>query len=263
MATISQADIITILKTGIYPTTQKGLTYYQQKQKYPLYPFVEVRKIQSDSNTTDVQKTAIEQTFEIRFYMKYTRKEADEEADRLATENEMLRVLEVADISPAGKIYFENKNWSTNLIDDQVYGSRSVLRFSVKDVDTTTGSGLIGSNDKIELNSDGTPTQIQILNLSVNKGFSVDRHTDDTRKVVYDPTQLVEHCELTVTYENTTAVENVIKTISNSGDENKGKFIRGGVSTNYNFLVGATSTNGSYGEIEKATTTFYATSTWS
>ena len=102
---------------------------------------------------------------------------------------------------------YKSYRWSdayfNSLIDDQIYGSRSVLRFSVKDVDTTTGSGLIGSNDKIELNSDGTPTQIQILNLSVNKGFSVDRHTDDTRKVVYDPTQLVEHCELTVTYENT------------------------------------------------------------
>ena len=33
MATITQAGIITILKTGTYPTTQKGLSYYQQKQK--------------------------------------------------------------------------------------------------------------------------------------------------------------------------------------------------------------------------------------
>tara|TARA_R110000824_G_scaffold238858_1_gene427568 strand:+ start:472 stop:1263 length:792 start_codon:yes stop_codon:yes gene_type:complete len=262
MATITQAGIITILKTGTYPTTQKGLSYYQQKQKYPIYPFVEVRKIQSDSNTTDIQKTAIEQTFEVRFYMKYTRNESDEEADRLVTENEILRVLEVADISPTGKIYFESKTWSTSIIDDSIYGSRSVLRFSVKDVDTTSGSGLIGSNDKIELNSDGTALQIQILQLSTQKGFTIDTHTDDTRKIMFDPNNLTEHGTFSVTYENTTAIRTVIDSISASGEDNKGKLIRGGVATKYNFLIGDTSTSGSYGEVEKATTTFYATSTW-
>lgn len=151
--TITQSDIITILETGSYPSSQKTLKYFQQKQKFPRYPFVEVRKVQSDSNTTDVQKTSVDQTFEIRFYMRYTRPEATEEADRLETENEMLRVLEAADIEPTGVIYFESKQWNTSIIDDGIYGSKSVLRFTVKDVDSTTGSGLIGSDDKIELNS--------------------------------------------------------------------------------------------------------------
>jgi hypothetical protein len=260
--TLSQSDIITILKTGTYPASQKGLVYYQQRQKYPIYPFVEVRKVQSDSLTTDVQKKAKEQTFEIRFYMKYTRPESVEETDRIATENEMLRVLEDADIEPAGKIYFESKQWSTNLIDDQVYGSRSVLRFTVRDIDTTSGSGLIGSGDKIELNSDTTPIQIQILNMNTRKGFTVDMHYTDDRNVVYDPNQLITYGEFTITYENTASIQAVIDSISASGNENQGKFIRGGVENNYNFIVGQTSTTGSYGEIERATTTFYATSTW-
>ena len=260
--TITQSEIITLLKAGIYPTTQKGLNYYQQKQKYPIYPFVEVRKVQSDSLTTDVQKKAKEQTFEIRFYMKYTRPESIEEADRIATENEILRVLEDADIEPAGKIYFENKQWNTQIIDDQVYGSRSVLRFTVRDVGTTSGSGLIGSGDKIELNSDTTPTQIQILSLTTNKGFSVDSHFTDDRNILYDPNQFITYGEFTVTYENTASIQAVIDSISASGTENQGKFIRGGVETKYNFVIGRTSTTGSYGEVEKATTTFYATSTW-
>lgn len=262
MMTITQSDIINILKTGTYPTSQKALTYYQQKQKYPLYPFVEVRKVQSDSLTTDVQKTSKDQTFEIRFYMKYTRNESVEEADRLATENEMLRVLELANIEPAGIIYFESKQWNTSLIDDQIYGSRSVLRFSVKDIDSTSGSGIIGSKDKIELNSLTTPLQIQILNMNTNKGFSVDRHFTDDRNIIYDPNQLITYGEFTITYENTVAIQAVIDSISASGEENSGKFIRSGVATNYKFIVGNTSTSGSYGEIERATTTFYATSTW-
>ncbi len=260
--TITQSDVITILKTGTYPASQKGLVYYQQRQKYPIYPFIEVRKVQSDSNVTDVQKISKEQTFEIRFYMKYTRPEEKEEADRLATENEILRVLEDADIEPAGIIYFESKQWNTQIIDDQIYGSKSVLRFSVKDVDTTSGSGIIGSGDVIELNSATTPLQIQILNLNTREGFTVDTHYNDDRESVYDPNQLILHGEFTITYENTSAIKSIVDSISTSGLENQGKFIRGGVESNYNFIVGQTSTNGSYGEVEKATTTFYATSTW-
>lgn len=260
--TITQSDVITILKTGTYPASQKGLVYYQQRQKYPIYPFIEVRKVQSDSNVTDVQKISKEQTFEIRFYMKYTRPEEKEEADRLATENEILRVLEDADIEPAGIIYFESKQWNTQIIDDQIYGSKSVLRFSVKDVDTTSGSGIIGSGDVIELNSATTPLQIQILSLNTREGFTVDTHYNDDRESVYDPNQLILHGEFTITYENTSAIKSIVDSISTSGLENQGKFIRGGVENNYNFIVGQTSTNGSYGEVEKATTTFYATSTW-
>lgn len=156
--TLTQAGIITILKTGTYPTNQKALSYYEQKQKYPVYPYVEVRKVQSDSNITDVQKTSKDQTFEIRFYIKYTRPEAVEEADRLLTENEILNVLELADIEPTGIIYFESKSWNTTLIDDAVYGSRSVLRFTVKDISSTTAAGIIGSGDKIEINSEVSAT---------------------------------------------------------------------------------------------------------
>jgi hypothetical protein len=260
--TITQAEIITILETGVYPTTQKPLRYFQQKQKQPIYPFVEVRKVQSDSNTTDVTKTSIDQTFEIRYYMKYTRPEAVEEADRISTENEMLRVLELADIEPAGKIFFESKSWNTQLIDDAIYGSKSTLRFTVKDIDTTSGSGLIGADDQIELNSEGTPLAIQMLSLSTRKGFSIDTHYDDERHDVYDPNHLIALGEFTVTYEQTPAIKAIVDSISVSGNSNNGKIIRGGTPTNFSFYIGQTSTNGSYGEIEKATTTFYASGTW-
>ncbi len=260
--TLTQAEIIAILETGTYPTTQKALRYFQQKQKQPIYPFVEVRKVQSDSNTTEVQKTTVDQTFEVRLYLKYTRPEAVEEADRLATENEMLRVLEVADIEPAGVIYFESKSWNTTLIDEAIYGSRSTLRFSVKDYDSTSGSGLIGSGDQVELDSNGVPLQIQILALTSATGFSVDNHATDDRRTVYDPNILIEHGEFTITYEQTTAIKTKVDTLSASGAIIDGKMIRGGVETNFTFHVGQTTTNGSYGEYEKATTKFYATGVW-
>jgi len=260
--TVTQAQVIAILQGGTYPTTQKALKYYQQKQKFPIYPFVEVRKVQSDSNVTDPQKTSTDQTFEIRFYMKYTRPEAVEEADRIATENEILRVLEVADIIPTSVIYFESKSWNTAIIDESIYGSKSVLRFTFKDISSTSGDGLIGSGDQIQLNSATTPLSIQILGLTTKKGFSIDTHFTDDRHEVYDPNQLIQYGEFTVSYNQSTAIKAVIDAISLAGDTNNGKIIRGGVETNFSFYVGQTTTSGSYGEPEKATTTFYASGTW-
>ena len=260
--TLTQAAVIAILQTGTYPTNQKRLKYYEQRQKFPIYPFIEVRKVQSDSNLTDVQKTSKDQSFEIRFYMKYTRPEAIEEADRLATENEILRVLETADIEPTGVIYFESKQWNTSIIDDAIYGSKSVLRFTFKDIDSTSGSGLIGSGDQIQLNSESTPLNIQMLALTTKIGFSIDPHVQDDRNTAYDPNQLIQFGEFTITYEQTTAIKTIIDALSLAGNVNNGKIVRGGVETNLSFMVGQTNTNGSYGEYEKATTTFYATGTW-
>lgn len=260
--TITQQQVITILKTGVYPVSQKTLQYFQQKQKFVIYPSVEVNKVQSDSNTTQIDKTNVEQTFEIRFYMKYTRPEAVEEADRLSTENEMLRVLETNDIIPTGLIYFESKTWSTNVIDDSIYGSRSVLRFTIKDISLTDATGIIGSGDKIELNSQTTPIQIQILGMSGRKGFTIDTHYSDDRQSVYDPSLRTTFGEFTITYKQTNAIKTIIEGLNDVGLVNNGKLIKGGVTTNFSFLVGQTNTNGTYGEVEKATTVFYATATW-
>jgi len=258
---ISQSDIINILKTGVYPQTQKTLTYYQQKQKFPIYPFVEVIKI-SDSNQTDINKLTSQESFEIRFYVKYTRAEEYEESDRLETENEMLRVLENNDFIPTGVIHFEEKAWSTSLIDDEIFGSRSVLRFAIKDVLATNNIGVIGSRDKIELNSDTTPLQIQILAMSATFGLNVTKHYDDQKLAFYDPVNSVRHGEFSITYKNTSDIESVIRQLASNRNEVKGKLIIGGVTTKYLFLVGGSNVSGNYGDVQKTTTDFFSVDTW-
>ena len=267
MQSWSQADVITQLQTGTYPTTQKELAYYEQKQKFPIYPFVEVRKIQSNSATTDITKVAEEQTFEIRFYMKYTAPESVEEADRIATENEILARITSKDWIPTGVIHLESKTWTTQIIEDPIYGSKSTLRFSIKDVDTTSGSGLIGADDKLELNSGlASVFTIQILGLNTDQGFTMDPHFNDEREKVYGAYQLIKYGEFTITYENTNAIQNAIKLINDTGSGCNGRYIRGKGANQqikqFSFQIGNTTTRGTYGEIEKATTTFYANGTW-
>ena len=262
MATITQQDIINILKTGTYPSTQKPLNYYQQKQPFPVYPCVEVRKVQSDSNLTDIEKTSVDQTFDISYYVQYTRPEQYEEADRLATENEILNKLENNDFIPTGIIYFESKQWNTATIDDQIFGSKSTLRFTIKDLSTTDGVGNKGSNVQIELNTNTTPLTIKVLNMDKAKGFDTTSHTIDSGNVKYDPSGLIEFGEFTITYKNTDAIEAVIDALSAAGVENQGRLIENGTPTKYVFLVGRTTTRGAYRDVEKATTRLLATGTW-
>ena len=256
--TLTQSDIIDILDGGTYPYS---FPFFQQDRKFKIYPSVEVRKVQSDSNLTDIQKTEKSQTFEISFYIKYVRGEEDEEADRLAIENEILRVLEVADIEPSGKIFFENKNWQISTLDNEVRGSKSVLRFQFKDVTSTSGSGIVGAGDIIELNSETTPTQIQMLGLTIREGATVDTHMDDQGNVRYDPRDL-RVGEYTISYESTTTLDSLISGIANGRTENNGKIIRGGVTTNYTFLIGQTTKSGQYGDLERATTNFFIIGVW-
>ena len=88
------------------------------------------------------------------------------------------------------------------------------------------------------------------------------------REKIYDPNQLTKFGEFTISYENTNAIQTAIKAINDLGVTNNGKYIRGKTSDGtlqtqqFSFLIGNTSTMGNYGDIERATTTFYATGTW-
>tara|TARA_B110001454_G_scaffold177098_1_gene169452 strand:- start:5749 stop:6528 length:780 start_codon:yes stop_codon:yes gene_type:complete len=257
--TLSQSDIETILKTGTYPYT---LQYYRRKQKFPLYPSVEVLKTQPDSTTTDITKTSTESQFEITLLIKFTRREEEEEVDQIVIENEIQRVLKVADVEPTGKIFFESGSWSRQPLDVEVFGMKSVLRFTYRNVTSTSGSGIVGSTSLLELNSDGTPVVIQLLDYDVSgEGVDIQSHIDDTGITQYDPIS-VKELEIRVTYENTDSIESVIETAGDNRVDVQGKITRNGVAKNHTFLVGNTTKRGQYSDVEKATTTLYVTGTW-
>ena len=260
MTSLSQLDIETIIKTGVYPYT---LQYYRRKQKFALYPSIEILKTQPDSTTTDITKTSTESQFEITLLIKYTRKQEEEEVDQLVIENEIQRVLKVADIVPTGKIFFESGNWNRQIIDEEIFGSKSVLRFTYREVTSTSGSGVVGASGLLELNSGNTPTVIQLLDYDVSgEGVEIASHIDDTGLTQYDPLGIKE-LEIRVTYENTNAIEAIFETAGDNRVDVRGKITRNGVIRNHLFLIGNTTKRGQYSDVEKATTTLYVTGTWS
>jgi hypothetical protein len=194
--------------------------------------------------------------------VKFTRRQEEEEVDQLTIENEILRVLNVADIEPTGKIFYESGNWSRQSLDQEVFGTKSILRFTYRNVTSTTGSGIVGSTGILELNSGGSPTVIQLLDYDVSgEGVDILSHIDDNGITRYDPLG-VKELEMRVTYENTDVIEGVIETASDNRLDIQGKITRNGVVKNHTFLIGNTTKRGQYSDIEKATTTLYVTGTW-
>ncbi len=259
---LTQQDVIDILKTGTYPYT---LHYFKQEQKFPIYPSVEVRRVSTPSNTTDVQKLQIDTTFEIKLLLKYTRDPDFEEADRLVTEQEIIDVLEDADIPPPGKIFFEQKNWNTQTIDTAIFGSHSVLRFIYREIQSTTGEGIIGAFSDLELDTPSdflsSPLELQVLEFSDSGGATVHRHHQDSGESGYDPHELIEG-EFSITYEETNDTSADIKQLTDAREEVRSQLTRGTVTENVTLLLGTTTKRGSYGEVARATTQFFITGTW-
>jgi len=263
--TLTQQQVVDILKAGTFP--YKSLPFFIQKQKFPIYPSVEVRRVGSPSTTSDVQKTQTDTTFEIKLLLKYTRKEEFEEADRLVTEDEILRLLEDEDIPPPNKIFFEQKNWNTTVVDSAIYGSESTLRFIFREVISTTGDGVVGADNTFELDSLSElspltgPLAVQILAINDTSGATVDQHSVDDGRVQYDPREL-RAGELSITYEATPAIDAFVEQVTNDREEFKGKLTRGGVSQQVLLLLGSSIRTSQYTDVERVTTQFFVVGTW-
>lgn len=265
--TLTQQEVVDILKAGTYPYKGNTIPFFIQKQKFPIYPSVEVRRVGSPSTTSDVQKTQIDTTFEIKLLLKYTREEEFEEADRLVTEDEILKLLEDADIPPPNKLFFEQKNWNTGIIDSAIYGSESTLRFIFREVQSSTGDGLVGADNEFELDSLGEsspltgPLSVQILAVNDTSGATVDQHSIDDGRVQYDPRELREG-ELSISYENTAENSALIKQLTDDREEFKGKLTRSGVTQQVLLLLGSTTITSQYTEVDRATTQFFVVGLW-
>ena len=265
--TLTQQDVVDILKEGTYPYKGNTIPFFIQKQKFPIYPSVEVRRVGSPSTTSDVQKTQTDTTFEIKLLLKYTREEEFEEADRLVTEDEILKLLEDANIPPPNKIFFEQKNWNTAVVDQAIFGSESTLRFIFREIISSTGDGFVGADNEFELDSLGQgspisgPLVAQVLGINDTSGAVVDQHSIDSGEMQYDPRELREG-ELRITYENTADLEALIKQLTDDREEFEGKFVRAGVVQQVVLLLGNTTRSSKYTEVESATTDFYVVGFW-
>lgn len=258
MAAITASALKTTLEAekANYPYT---IRFFTTVPKYPIYPYVTIRKIKPQGTQEDITTVTKTDGFEVKLHIRYTRDQEKEEQDQTTVENVILEALEGQDFG-AVALFSESKTWQRQPL-QKLYGSTSTIMVTITDIASKSGSGIVGYTNKLELNSDGTPTQIQALRFEDNRGTTVDAHLNDAGVSYWDPISSEGH-SFNVTYESTTALDSIINTAADSKDEIKGKLLRGGTTTNYLFLVGKTTKQGQFDNIERATTTIYVAGTW-
>ncbi len=256
MVSITASVLNTALEAETYPYT---ITFYDYVPKFALFPYCVVRKSQPQGSNETVTDITKREAFEVTLYIRYTRQQTAEEADQTTIENTILTKLETIDFGTAA-LFSENKNWQRTPI-QKLYGSQSRIQIDIVDKASKSGAGILGYTDKIEFNSEGVATQIQCLAFNESRGTNMDTHVNDVGQSIWDPTSS-ETMTITMTYESTTARDTLINGLADGRIENNGKLIRGGVTTNYKFLVGNTTKAGQFDNIERATTNLYVAGTW-
>jgi len=251
----------TALKTTLeaekdnYPYT---IRFFTAIPKYPIYPYVVIRKIKPQGTQEDFVTVTKTDGFEVKLHIRYTRDQAKEEADQTTVENVILAALEAQDFGSVA-LFSESKTWQRQPL-QKLYGSTSTIMITITDIISKSGSGIGGYTDKIELNAP-SGTLIQILRMEDQRGTTTDAHLNDQGQSFWDPISSEGH-SIQATYESTTALDTIINTAADLKEEIKGRLQRGGVTTNYLFLVGRTTKSGQFDNIERATTTFYVAGTW-
>jgi hypothetical protein len=261
MTILTSTQVIALLNSPTSPYPYQ-LPFYAEVQQFPIYPYGTCVKVQPESTDKNIQIVVDDNSFEIKVYIRYTRGLDLEESDQTTIETTILRTLAAADPLSASQIYSLGKNWNrTPLNSDDMYGSVSTLRVTIRDISSTSGVGILGSGMTLQLNSDSTPLNIVLLSSTNNDGTTLTSHHIDTGNQFWDPVEF-ESGEFYITYENTLAIQSTIQSLASSGTEVKGQIIRNGVSTNYLFLVGDTTKAGQFDNIEKATTHIVVNGTW-
>ena len=257
MAAITASALKTTLEAekDSYPYT---IRFFTAVPKYPIYPYVTIRKIKPQGTQEDIVTITKTDGFEVKLHIRYTRDVSKEEQDQTTVENVILSALEAQDFGSAA-LFSESKTWQRQPL-QKLYGSTSTIMVTITDIISKSGSGIGGHTDKIELNAP-SGTVIQLLRMEDQRGTTTDAHLNDAGVSFWDPISSEGH-SINATYESTIALDSIINTAADLKEEIQGRLLRGDVTTNYLFLVGRTTKSGQFDNIERATTTFYVAGTW-
>mgnify|MGYP000910650122 CR=1 FL=1 len=225
MVAKTATDIKNTLEAQSYPFAIK---FYTFKPRYPIYPYIMVRKSQPESTRetiTDVTKT---NAFEIILAIRYTRSQDLEEANQTTIENTIISALESQDFGATAK-FGEDKKWNRTPITTPIYGSQSTINVTITDMASQSGSGILGAETTLTIQGGST---IKILGIDQSEGASVTTHKQDSGEVFRDVTGF-ERGDITITYESTNAIDSEIATIRDSGDDKNITLTKKGVAKKF------------------------------
>lgn len=233
MTALTATEVKDILEAQSYPYPIRFYTYVP---KFPIYPYIVIRKQPPVSTAQDSWEITQTDGFEITLFIRYTRGQDLEEVDQSTIETTIMTTLDNTDFGPV-KIYYESKQWNRIPI-PRLYGSQSLLRVSVTDKGATSGTGVFGSQMEIRTSLGN----IQVFSMTTTEGNSLDSFKNDVGKIEWDFSGF-ETGDIYFEYESNPTTNTIIKALTN-GDLQNITLVKGGTEYIMNVLFGITTKRG-------------------
>lgn len=249
MGHLTADSIITIIKGGTYPYS---FQYYHREPRFPIYPYISVYKVTQDSLTSTTTIKSDDEVFNIVVAIKYNLVEGNESVDIESVENSVLGTLESASLN-VGKYYFQRKDWRRQEIDKPM-GIQTTLTLVVRDIESRTGVGILGSDITLSISGGST---ITVLSFRSDQGPRLQTHSIDSGTQFADPVSFITN-DIYIEFENTNALETEILGYISAGVEKSVTLTKKGVPVTYNLLFGDLSKSGQFDNIERAVLHGYA-----
>lgn len=150
MATLTAAQIKTILETAVYPEEVEINGALMQNEERRKYPSIDVQNVTGEEHIKDFPTTTTGQTFLVHLFYRYRSFGEQHEPDIKALEDVIFDIIDAnANFSTDVKISV-SQSWDRKSETFPVHRSHSILTVSADEITSTEAGGLPGDEMSIE-----------------------------------------------------------------------------------------------------------------
>lgn len=216
MATLTAAQIKTILETGVYPEVIQINAALMQSEERRKYPSIDVQNVTGDENLKDFPTKSVGQTFLVHLFYRYRSFGEQHEPDIKAIEDVIFDTLDqdAAFAVPGLKVSVA-QGWRRQSETFPIQRAHSILTVTTAETEATDGAGIPGDEITITFPTLGTLTVISLATdeRSINKQLDL---KDDAERIF---TKISNSDLLIVEVELTTTTEPQLETQVHAGDD--------------------------------------------
>lgn len=226
MATLTAAQIKTILLTGTYPETVEINASLMQNDERRKYPSIDVQNITGEEIQKDFPTTITGQTFLVHLWYRYRSFGEQEEPGIKSIEDVILNTIDAnANFQTDVKITV-TEGWRRDSETFPVRRSHSILTVTAEELSSTDGSGILG--DEITITIPTVSGAIDVINvITDDAGVVKDLDLATDSEQIY--TKIRNNGVLAVEVAVDVATEDLIKTQTFAVDDISITFTKGGV----------------------------------
>lgn len=215
MATLTAAQIKTILLTGVYPEDVEINASLMQNDERRKYPSIDVQNITGEEQLKEFPTTTLGQTFLVHLFYRYRSFGEQEEPNIKAIEDVIFDTIDQnSNFSTDLKVTI-TQGWQRDSETFPVRRSHSVLRVSADEISSTSGTGIPGDSMTIQFPTIGI---LKVISLSTDER-SVNKQVDlaDDAERIF--TKISNADLLIVEVELSTTTEPQLETQVHDGDD--------------------------------------------